>query len=478
MKRSLLFFVSTLCLLIPQQATLHAQTEEARLAQAATSFSQRIAQASEELASARQRIGREKAELSRALRQTEDRVLALRAEVDTLRRSSTTLEQESEQQDLRLSSLEENRDYVFNTLAESLKIAAAHLGPGQRTLAGELQQRSAALAARNASARGDASALAAIDHLEARLLQQMGGYAQAGTAATGEEALLLDGHFIHLGPSAYFLSADPDRLFLGTARERRQSPYPLATALESFQPLQAAPLLEGEPGILPVDATGSDALLLAQARGNLWQHIAKGGNVGYIIIALGFFALLTAIFKLIELRRLAVEPPGQIKAPLELLSRNSLDAFSQSLASVKATTRELFTVGLAHVDKPKDTLEEHLYANILVHRLRHERRLPQLRVIAAATPLLGLLGTVVGMVKTFTLITVHGSGDAEKLSSGISQALVTTELGLIVAIPTLVLYGFLAQRAHHNLSLLEQHAVAFVAAAQDETDKRKETLRP
>jgi biopolymer transport protein ExbB len=122
---------------------------------------------------------------------------------------------------------------------------------------------------------------------------------------------------------------------------------------------------------------------------------------------------------------------------------------------------------MRHLEKPKAILEEHLFAFILRQRIRHERRLPLLTVIAAAAPLLGLLGTVVGMVKTFTLITVFGTGNAEKLSSGISEALVTTELGLIVAIPTLIIHGYLSHRAQKGLSHLEQYSVEFVTAAEE-----------
>jgi len=72
---------------------------------------------------------------------------------------------------------------------------------------------------------------------------------------------------------------------------------------------------------------------------------------------------------------------------------------------------------------------------------------------------------VMGMIKTFALITVFGTGNAAKLSSGISEVLVTTELGLTVAIPALVLHGFLSHRTQRKLSLLERYAVEFVAAA-------------
>jgi biopolymer transport protein ExbB len=103
--------------------------------------------------------------------------------------------------------------------------------------------------------------------------------------------------------------------------------------------------------------------------------------------------------------------------------------------------------------RPKEILEEHLQSVLLRQSLHFERRLPLLAVIATAAPLMGLLGTVVGMVKTFALITVFGTGNAGKLASGISEVLVATELGLIVAIPTLIAHGFLAHRIQRNLSI-------------------------
>ena len=108
---------------------------------------------------------------------------------------------------------------------------------------------------------------------------------------------------------------------------------------------------------------------------------------------------------------------------------------------------------------------------LLQQQQYYERRLPLLAVIATAAPLMGLLGTVVGMVKTFALITVFGTGNAGKLASGISQVLVATELGLIVAIPTLIAHGFLAQRIHRNLSLLERYALEFVTATDDARER-------
>jgi hypothetical protein len=87
--------------------------------------------------------------------------------------------------------------------------------------------------------------------------------------------------------------------------------------------------------------------------------------------------------------------------------------------------------------------------------------LPFVAICAASAPLLGLLGTVTGIISTFKLITVFGSGDVKTLSSGISQALITTEFGLIVAIPSLLLHAFLSRKARGVVNQMETAAVAF-----------------
>jgi biopolymer transport protein ExbB len=153
-----------------------------------------------------------------------------------------------------------------------------------------------------------------------------------------------------------------------------------------------------------------------------------------------------------------------VTAFLRLVANGSRAEAEKAAKSLKRTTRELFLVGLEHAGQPPNLLEERLQAVLLEQRLHYERRLPLLAVIATAAPLMGLLGTVVGMVRTFALITVFGTGNAGKLSSGISEVLVATELGLVVAIPTLVAHGFLAHRIQRNLSRLERYALQFTTA--------------
>jgi hypothetical protein len=90
------------------------------------------------------------------------------------------------------------------------------------------------------------------------------------------------------------------------------------------------------------------------------------------------------------------------------------------------------------------------------------RLLPLIAITAASAPLLGLLGTVTGIIETFKMITVFGSGDVKTLSGGISVALITTEFGLIVAIPALLMHAFLARKARGMIDQMEKTAVSFV----------------
>jgi biopolymer transport protein ExbB len=102
----------------------------------------------------------------------------------------------------------------------------------------------------------------------------------------------------------------------------------------------------------------------------------------------------------------------------------------------------MLAAGVEHLREPRDLIEEVMYEEVLTTRLRLQNMLPFIAICAAAAPLLGLLGTVTGMINTFKLITVFGTGDVKTLSGGISEALITTKFGLIVAVPSLLLPPF------------------------------------
>jgi biopolymer transport protein ExbB len=123
---------------------------------------------------------------------------------------------------------------------------------------------------------------------------------------------------------------------------------------------------------------------------------------------------------------------------------------------------DVLLAGVQHAREEKELLEEVLYEKLLGAQPKLERMLAFVALTAAAAPLLGLLGTVTGMIRTFKLITVFGTGDAKQLSSGISEALITTEFGLYIAVPALLAHALLARLAKGKLSDIEQTSVAFV----------------
>jgi hypothetical protein len=113
---------------------------------------------------------------------------------------------------------------------------------------------------------------------------------------------------------------------------------------------------------------------------------------------------------------------------------------------------------------------------VLGPKLRCTRWLPFVAIAASSAPLLGLLGTVTGIMNTFTLMTVFGTGDVKTLSSGISEALITTEYGLIVAIPSLLLHAFLSRKARGIQDEMEKAAIAFLNQVA-KTSARRERRR-
>jgi biopolymer transport protein ExbB len=127
--------------------------------------------------------------------------------------------------------------------------------------------------------------------------------------------------------------------------------------------------------------------------------------------------------------------------------------------------------GLAGRGEDRETLESILQEAILRELPRLERFLSVLAVLGAVAPLLGLLGTVTGMIDTFRVITLHGTGDPRMMSGGISEALITTELGLAVAIPVMLLHTFLSRRVDHIVGEMEEKAVALTNTIQKEAKR-------
>jgi biopolymer transport protein ExbB len=440
-----------------------AETFDDAMKRAAADYGERLKTAAEELNTTRSRIADEKAPLLEAMRTAEDRILTLQSEIERMETSQADSSNQHRKLLMDLDGVRKNTTYIGTLAHDGLTAFGESLAPGEGQL---LSDRVEALGQKLDDTAEGPNGQAAMDIAEfllERTRKELGGYASAGSSLIDGNSQVFKGTFAFVGPETFFLPDTGGKA--GTVRPRAGSVYPVTYEMAAWKADEASAFFQGRPGTIIADASGGKALRLKQTTGSLLEHIQKGGLVAYAIIGVGILSLLMIAQKIGDLAKLSVDSSQAVHAFLVNVSQGETAKAEQAVKSLLPPTRELFLVGLRYSWSPKEILEEHLQSVLLRQRLHFERRLQLLAVIATAAPLMGLLGTVVGMVKTFALITVFGTGNAGKLASGISEVLVATELGLIVAIPTLIAHGFLAHRIQRNLSMLERYALEFVTAA-------------
>jgi biopolymer transport protein ExbB len=205
----------------------------------------------------------------------------------------------------------------------------------------------------------------------------------------------------------------------------------------------ASGLERAEQGLhaMAVDPTKGSILGLLVRSPDLFERIRQGGYIGYLILMLGAAGLLIVVYRYLWLglagrrmkRQNNSDPPGM---------DNPLGRLMATAAEAAQAGAEVLTM---RFEETINTEARRLYFGLTT-----------LTVFAAVAPLLGLLGTVTGMIETFQSISLFGTGDPKLMSSGISQALITTQLGLVVAIPLLLAHSFLHGKANGMVALLEQ----------------------
>ncbi|MBT8145103.1 MAG: MotA/TolQ/ExbB proton channel family protein [Gammaproteobacteria bacterium] len=213
---------------------------------------------------------------------------------------------------------------------------------------------------------------------------------------------------------------------------------------------KAADLSDADTGMHPfgMDPTRGQILSLKVESPNIRERIDQGGVIGYIIIGLGVIAILIAIWRMIALTTIGAQVRAQQK--------NLENPGNNPLGRVLAVYQE-------NRNADVETLELKLGEAILKESPKLQSMLTFLKIIAVVAPLMGLLGTVTGMIITFQQITLFGTGDPKLMAGGISQALMTTVLGLCVAIPTVFLHTFVASRAKSVSQIIQEQAAGMVA---------------
>jgi biopolymer transport protein ExbB len=194
------------------------------------------------------------------------------------------------------------------------------------------------------------------------------------------------------------------------------------------------------------------------------EIVQAGGWMMWPIIACSVVAVAIILERLWTLQENRVLPPSVGNHVSELIHQNQLDAKQIQQVHQSSPIGQVLAVGLAYRHAPRDVLKEVVEdaGRHVVHDL--ERYLSPLGTIAAISPLLGLLGTVSGMIRSFTAITANGVPNAALLASGISEALVATAAGLTVAIPSLIAYRYLRGRVDGLVVKIEKESIRFIEA--------------
>ncbi|MBR9981001.1 MAG: MotA/TolQ/ExbB proton channel family protein, partial [Desulfatitalea sp.] len=243
----------------------------------------------------------------------------------------------------------------------------------------------------------------------------------------------------------------------------RQKLFALSRLPAGRMQKQIAHYLDGRSEAVPMDISRGGALRQLTHQLSLWQQIPKGGPIVVPILLILAAGLLIVAERTFFLWRQRLDAEG-LMGRLDDLAREGQWEACRTLCAAHAgkPVARVVEAGLRFRHMAREEMENALQEAILKEVPPMERLLSTLGMLAAIAPLLGLLGTVTGMIGTFHVITLHGTGDPRLMSGGISEALVTTMLGLSVAIPIMLAHTLLSRGVDNMVGTMEEKAVALV----------------
>ena len=195
---------------------------------------------------------------------------------------------------------------------------------------------------------------------------------------------------------------------------------------------------------------------------SLWQVVLAGGPFVWPIVIVGFLGLLLFTERLWFILMNRADPLLSTKV-IRLLMQGRADEARGLARKGKADVERIIITGIDTLYESRENREAALEAALLSEEPKLERSLSLLSATAGIAPLLGLLGTVTGMISTFDVITEFGTGNPQLLSGGISVALITTQLGLIVAVPLILGHAWATRAVERRQSLLEESRNAILS---------------
>ncbi|MCB9881406.1 MAG: MotA/TolQ/ExbB proton channel family protein [Planctomycetes bacterium] len=456
--------VATFGLVLPfgfaqEEGASEAKTD--KFAAASSSIQERLERSLEELSAVNEEIQQEKVDLNR-------QISALEAELREERRAAQDAQRLLDGRTVTLSNLQKDiqareaeSQHLSNYLQDYLREFETRLHIAELS-----RYHDAIDGARQATESKDLApedVFARQAHVLARSLDRIEeAFRGARFEGRGVDAIgtVKDGEFVLVGPAAVFRSNDG--LLVGTAEQRVNSLEP--SIVEFPQPddrRAASELVTSGEGTFPLDPTLGNAHKIAATEETFVEHVQKGGPVMYPIFGMAAVGLLIALYKWIALSLQRRPSRKQLEGLYAAVDRRDQREALKRANGMGGPVGRMLTAGVEHLDEPRELIEEVMYERMLTTRLKLQRLLPFIAICAASAPLLGLLGTVTGIINTFKMITVFGS-DIKNLSGGISEALITTKFGLIVAIPSLLLHAFLSRKARGIIGQMEGAAVAFM----------------
>ena len=251
------------------------------------------------------------------------------------------------------------------------------------------------------------------------------------------------------------------------SRELSSEPRVLANIFDKKSIAELGSIKSSGAGLLRFDPTLGNAYKLLDKEEDILGHVEKGGVWALPIVFFAFLSLVVSTLKAVQLIRLPkidLVLIDKIKALVQHESQGDITEVNRakeeiSLLSASANGAQKKLVDIAMGTPVSQERDDLLVAYLIEYKYKIERFIGAIATSAAIAPLLGLLGTVSGMISTFMMMTIFGTGDASTVSGGISEALITTELGLIVAIPSLIISALLSRRTKSYGAKLEANAI-------------------
>jgi biopolymer transport protein ExbB len=220
--------------------------------------------------------------------------------------------------------------------------------------------------------------------------------------------------------------------------------------------------MAGQAQSLPLDISGGSVFLQFTQKKSVRQWLKSGGLLVWPILGIGVLALLLSVERVFFFLRIRANSDTILKKITAFVQEGNLAACKEYCTTkMNFPTCRILSNCLTHLGQPQEVLDSALEEALLNQMPRLEKFLPTLSMLAAISPLLGLLGTVTGMISTFQVINIFGTGDPKMMSGGISEALITTQIGLAVAIPIMFLHHIFERRVDNLVADLEEKGTAF-----------------